>query len=107
MLFMLCWSMISPEKPVSTFSGSCSAFQPGFQKIANHRRFDVGSDHGAADRREQDEGEPSALDLLVLRHQRHQRVGIAKPFLGKSGDVLQMGRQTDLGKMTPDARGIR
>src|ERR1700761_7006300 len=45
--------------------------QPGFEKIANHRRLDIRSDHGATDRLEQDKGETSALDLLVLRHQRH------------------------------------
>ena len=31
----------------------------------------------------------------------------AKPFLGKSGDVLQMGRQTDRGKVMLDARRVR
>ena len=30
----------------------------------------------------------------------------AKPFLGKSGDILQMGRQADLGKMMLDARRV-
>src|SRR6267154_204019 len=39
--------------------------QLGFQEIANQRRFDVGRNHGAADRLQQDEGEPAALDLLV------------------------------------------
>ena len=70
------------------------------QEIANQRRFDVVGDHGAADRLQQDEGEPAALDLLVLRHQRHQRVGIGEPFLGKAGDILQTGRQADCGKVT-------
>ena len=80
--------------------------QLGFQKIANQRRLHVRSNHGTADRLEQDEGEPAALDLLVLSHQRHQRVGVGEPFLGKSGDILHMGRQTDFGKMTADACGV-
>lgn len=43
------------------------------------------------------------LTFLFLRHQRQQRVGIGEPFLGKSGDILQMGRQADRGKMMLDA----
>src|ERR1700722_14594442 len=82
------------------------ARQPGLQKIADQRRLDVRGNHGTADRLQQDEGEPAALALLVLRHKRHQRVGVAKPFLGKSGDVLQMGRQPDFGKVTPDPRCV-
>src|SRR5215218_5072080 len=66
--------------------------QLGFQKIANQRRLDVVGNHGASDCLKQDEGEPAALDLLVLAHQRHQRVGIRKALLGKSCDILQMGR---------------
>src|SRR4029077_6609907 len=78
-------AMTTLESPLQKagphFSVSCSGFQLAFQKITNHRRFDVGSDHGATDRSKQDEREPSALDLLVLRHQRHQRIGIAESFL--------------------------
>src|SRR5450631_4494475 len=81
---------------IFTSSTSC---QFGLQKIAYQRRLDVGSDHGATDRFKQDESEPAALDLLVLRHQRHQRVGVGEPLLGKSRDILQMGRQADLGKV--------
>ncbi len=55
--------------------------------------------HGPADRSHQDEGELAALHLLVLRHQRHQRVGVREPFLREAGDVLQPGRQADLGEM--------
>src|SRR5438105_12130362 len=54
-----------------------------FQKIANQRRLDVGRNHGAADRLEQDEGKLAVLDLLVLRHQRHQRIGVRKPSWAK------------------------
>src|SRR6516225_6446588 len=61
-----------------------SAFQPSLEKIPNNRRFDARSDHGASDRLEQDEGEMSAFDLLVLSHQRHQRVSIGQTFLGES-----------------------
>ena len=42
-------------------------------------------------RLQQDEGQLAALDLLVLRHQRHQRVGIRQPVLGEACDVLQIG----------------
>jgi len=86
----------------------CPGFarQLGFQKITNQRRLDVGRYHGAADGLQQDEGELAALDLLVLRHQRHQRIGIRQPFLGKSRDILQMGWQTDLGKVMGDARRV-
>src|SRR6185369_12799803 len=83
------------------------ALKPVFEKIAHHRWLDIRNNHGTADRLEQDEGEPATSDLLVLRHQRHQRVGIGKAFLRKSGDILQMGGQTYSGKMALDAQGIR
>src|SRR3974390_714139 len=83
-----------------------SAFQPSLEKIPNNRRFDARSDHGASDRLEQDEGEMSAFDLLVLSHQRHQRVGIGQTFLSESANILQMGRQADRGKMVADARRL-
>ena len=77
------------------------------RKSRTSARLDIVCDHRAADRLQQDEGQLAALDLLVLRHQRHQRVGIRQPFLGEAGDILQMGRQADRGKMALDARGVR
>ena len=76
------------------------------RKLANQSRLDVVCDHRAADRLQQDERQPAALDLLVLRHQRHQRVGIRQPFLRKARDVLQMGRQADGSKVALDAGGV-
>src|SRR6266851_397588 len=105
--FIYRWSMIGWKagfRPSKSRSGF--ARQPGAQKIANQRRLDIGSNHGATDRLQQNKGELAALDLLVLRHQRQQRVGIAESLLGKSRDVLQMGRQTHFGKVMLDARGI-
>src|ERR1700712_256998 len=71
------WSTITAVQRFALV-GSCSGFlrQLGLEKIANQRRLNVRSNHRPADRLEQDEGEPAALDLLVLRHQRHQRIGI-------------------------------
>ena len=85
------------------------AFWLGFYPlswIAHQRRLDIVCDHRAANRLQQDEGQPAALDLLVLRHQRHQGVGIRKPFLGEARNVLQMGRQPDGSQVALDAGGI-
>src|ERR1700712_2948191 len=92
---------LHPEMELSLLS------QFGGEEITHQRRLDIVGNHRAADCLEQDEGEPAALDLLVLRHQRQQRVGVRKPFLGKSRDVLQTGRQAHLGKMMPDSRRRR
>src|SRR3954453_9576237 len=70
------------------------------EEFADQRWLDIGHDRRAADRFEQNEGKLAALDLLVLRHQPHQRVR-ADFFLGETGDVLQMGRQANRGKMLP------
>src|SRR4051794_28230845 len=80
------------------------ARQLPFEKIANQCGFDIWRDHGAAYGLEQDESQLAALDLLVLRHQRQQRVGAGQAFLRKAGDVLQPRRQADRGKMMLDAR---
>src|SRR5436309_327343 len=45
------------------------------EEIPNQRRLDIGHDHRLPDRFQQNEGEPPALDLLVLRHQLQQRIG--------------------------------
>src|SRR4029078_7539116 len=73
-----------------------------FQEIAHRRGLDVPGDDGAPHRLQQDEGELAARDLLVLRHQRHQRIGVGKPFLREARDILQARRQAGLDKVTLD-----
>src|SRR3984893_18103617 len=82
------------------------ALQLRLQEVANFRRIDVPCDDGATDGFEQDEGQLAAPNFLVLRHQSQQRVGIRKPFLREASDVLQMGRQTDIGKVTLHPRSV-
>src|SRR4051794_20195303 len=55
------------------------------KKVTNQRRLDIGDDHRLTDGFQQDEGQPSAPDLLILRHQFQHRIG-ADLFLGKARD---------------------
>src|ERR1700744_1036693 len=86
---------------------SCrSRLPPVLQKIAHPRGLDIPGDHRTADRFEQDEGQTAAAHLFVLRHQRHQRIGIRQSFLCEACDILQPCRQAHLGEMPGDACGF-
>src|SRR5499427_4740114 len=82
------------------------ALQLYLQEVAHPRRIDIPGNHRAANGLKQDEGQLAAPDFLVLRHQGHQRVGVSEPFLREARNILQMGRQTDVGKMTLHARRV-
>src|SRR5579871_977170 len=80
--------------------------QLALQEGVDGRRLDVRRDHGLTQRLQQNERQAPAPDLLVLRHQRHQRIRVTDAFLRESGDILQSGRQADGCKMRADARRI-
>src|SRR5438552_2343338 len=85
----LCVGASISRKAGAHFSGSYAVCQLPRQKISHRRGLHVRRDCGAADRLQQDEGELAAPDLLVLRHQRHQGIGVRQPFLREACDILQ------------------
>src|SRR5262249_4997334 len=73
------------------------------QKGTHLGGIDVGRDEAGADPARQDEGEPAALDLLVLSDEFHQAVG-APWAAGNRGD---WDRQADRRKVALDALRLR
>jgi len=72
------------------------------QKGADLGGVDVGRDEAGADPARQDERQLPSLDLLVLRDEFHQAVGVGQAARDR-GDT---DRQADGGKMTLDALGF-
>ena len=66
------------------------------------RRIDAALDIGLADTTHQNEGQGAAAHLLVLRHDIQKRVG----RWHLSGDIPDMGRQSDGGKMRRHAGAV-
>src|SRR6185295_9870687 len=71
---------------------------------ANLGGFDIARHEGLADTAHQDEGELTALDLLVLRNEIHHRID-AGPV--EAGHRPHMGRQADRRKVRDGAIGFR
>src|SRR6516225_6369919 len=83
-------SATTMENVIQFMTSSLLGRELRLKKPTHSRRLDVLCNHRTTDSLQQDESQAAAAHLLVLRHQRHQRIGIGEPFLRKPRDLVQM-----------------